>query len=86
MKLLDFGALGLAGGRSTPQRMGTPEYMAPEQFRDPAPAPASDVYALGALLYHVITGAPPFEGSPAEVVAAQLDASLPGVENPGGGS
>lgn len=44
--------------------MGTPEYMAPEQIngRISALGPESDVYALGATLYHVATGDTPFHG------------------------
>lgn len=51
---------------------GTPWCMAPEQWRG-RPEPASDVYALGCLLYDLITGMPPFEGSLPELMTAHLE-------------
>jgi serine/threonine-protein kinase len=51
--------------------VGTADYVAPEQARYGAASPAADLYALGALMYHALTGAPPFEGSGALDVTLQ---------------
>jgi serine/threonine protein kinase len=72
---------------ATGQLLGTPSYMAPEQIAGPPSAvgPACDVYGLGALLYELLTGQPPFRGaSQVETLleALELDPPLPRRLNP----
>ena len=73
VKVIDFGVSRLIDEppRDDPSVAGTPWCIAPEQWRG-NPTPASDVYALGCLLYDLTTGHPPFDGSLPELMAAHL--------------
>lgn len=48
--------------------MGTPQFMSPEQITQKPLSPASDMYALGVLLYLMVTGRSPFRGKPLEIM------------------
>jgi len=65
VKLIDFGlakASFMAGMTATGLIIGTPEYMAPEQVKGLPCDTRTDLYAVGALAYHLLTGRPPFSG------------------------
>jgi eukaryotic-like serine/threonine-protein kinase len=67
IKIIDFGIALLEGARRVTWRglsgsVGTPDYMAPEQLRGERGSAGSDIYAVGAMLYEMLCGHPPFEG------------------------
>ena len=90
-KVLDFGLAKLrersAGISTGGQVLGTPYYMAPEQVRGEEIDTRADIYGLGATLYRVLTGEPPFEApSPMSVLSMHLtdDVVPPRDRFPGG--
>ncbi|QIN83794.1 protein kinase [Rubrobacter tropicus] len=74
-KLADFG---IARAFETTEEsragsyLGTAAYSSPEQLQGHKVTPKSDVYSLGATLYHAATGEPPFSGAPIEVANQQV--------------
>lgn len=57
--------------------MGTPRYLAPEQARGQPITPATDLYAIGCVLYEVLTGRPPFDGPLEELVRQHVQTPAP---------
>jgi serine/threonine-protein kinase len=73
VKVIDFGVSRRVSEPAEDASIaGTPWCMAPEQWQG-RPEPASDVYSLGCMLYNLITGEPPFDGSLPELMAAHLE-------------
>ena len=74
-KLTDFGiarALDTTQESRANSYLGTAAYSSPEQLQGHRVTPKSDVYSLGATLYHAATGGPPFTGAPIEVANQQI--------------
>jgi serine/threonine-protein kinase len=92
-KVLDFGIAKLASDQPgthqtrTGALMGTPMYMSPEQCRGAGEVdPRSDIYAMGCVLFTMLTGRPPFEGdATGELIVAHLqhEPPVPSTRAPG---
>jgi len=77
-KLVDFGLATVAHQAAEQGIWGTPYYISPEKIKRQKVDARSDIYSLGATLYHVLAGAPPFDGdTPVEVVKARLTVHPP---------
>jgi serine/threonine-protein kinase len=91
VKITDFGIAKITPQSTTQTGLmvGTPQYMAPEQFAGGGVDHRCDIYAAGAVLYELLTGSPPFTGTSAEVMykvcheppkpMSAVDATIPGV-------
>jgi hypothetical protein len=87
VKVLDFGLAASAPSDADPDQpvaqtslAGTPLYMAPEQARGGAVDFRADIYALGATLYHLVSGKPPFQAdSVDELITLHASAARPAV-------
>jgi tRNA A-37 threonylcarbamoyl transferase component Bud32 len=79
-RLADFGLardLDATKITATGVAMGTPAYMAPEQALASAASQATDVYGLGAILYHALAGRPPFSGTGLAVLRQVIEEDPP---------
>ena len=68
----DSGALTVGGGF-----VGTPHFASPEQLEERDIDIRSDIYSLGATLYYMISGRPPYSGSVAQIMSQHLYKPLP---------
>ena len=88
LKILDFGIARVSGDESTrTSGSGTLRYMSPEQLTGGSLDHRSDVFALGCVLYEIVSAVPAFDGSVKDVVArvlagdpVPLDSAAPGVD------
>lgn len=82
-KLADLGLVRYTAGEETTSTefgttLGTPYYISPEQVRAEQDIDGrTDIYSLGATLFHMVTGRPPFEGRPIVVMHKHLSAKPP---------
>ena len=86
IKLLDFGIAAKAGARRLTfgkfsKLMGTADYISPEQLKGKRGDSRSDIYALGVILYEMLTGAAPFDGQNPFVVMNQRLAVEPRLDS-----
>ena len=79
VKVIDFGLAKLGALQSVTkagQTVGTPRYMAPEQIAGKALG-SGDLYAVGVILFELLTGEVPFDGTPIDILRAHLGAPRP---------
>src|SRR2546421_3132826 len=79
-KIISQSHTGLTSGSGPASRgiLGTPEYMAPEQMHAGAALDArADIYAMGAIAYHMLGGRPPFTGEIMQIFAQKLTQPTP---------
>ena len=88
-RIVDFGIAVLREPEDDSERLtasgmiiGTPLYMAPEQAKGEDVDPRADLYALGVIVYELLAGKPPYEGTAMEVALAKINQDLPAI--PGG--
>lgn len=79
LKVLDFGLAKIIANDELDKNAtrqgeisGTPEYMAPEQFRGKGSDPRLDIYAVGCIGYAMLVGKPPFSGRPLQLYHAHM--------------
>ena len=79
VKLVDFGLAKLNVGAASQfsQHVGTPRYFAPEQLRGDALTPATDIYALGLVMFELLTGSHPFYSADVDVFRRNVLQALP---------
>lgn len=81
--IVDFGIAASKPGTADATRLttggllGTPHYMSPEQAHGDQVDARSDIYALGCLLFELVTGKPPFDGSGFEILLAHMGRPAP---------
>ncbi len=87
-RIVDFGIAvpcgpGALGRRITETGLvlGTPEYMAPEQAHGDDPDPRTDLFALGVMVYEMLAGVQPFDGSGVNVIVANLSMDPPPIHD-----
>lgn len=86
LKISDFGAAQyVAAAHTQLSGVGSPLYMSPEQIEDRRLNHQTDIYSLGAVMYQLLTGRPPFQGSSRESLLyqiLQMDPPLPSRSRP----
>lgn len=81
-KLVDFGIASMASQGASSELWGTPYYIAPEKVQKKKNSARSDIYSLGATLYHAIAGQPPYEGPDAvAVIKARFNGPPPSLDS-----